>query len=912
MTDQRNFIQVGINGEFDKRDPYVALSESQFVPFFQPVITLRTGQLAGFEVLARWQHPIEGIIAPVHFIAMAERDGWIGELNRQILPKAFAAVAAISDELTLAINVSPLQLRDPSLPEQFCTMASENGFSMSRLIVEITESALIDDLAGATRIVSELKAMGCKLALDDFGTGYSSLLHLQSLPFDELKVDRSFVSSMIDKRESRKIVSAVVGLGQSLSLITVAEGIETQEQAELMLVLGCELGQGYFFGRPMPTEQLAASVFTPRAPIVTSNLSPWKTLPSADRSVSPSQRLAQLRAVYDGAPVGLAFIDHNLRYLNLNKRLADMNGATVEAHLGNQVSEMIPHLFPQVEPYLHRALKGEVLEDVEAQLPDSQTTRLISYQPALDESGEVIGVAIAVTDITERKRTQEALKISEAYYRNAVELDPHLLWIMDPQGRNLDISPRWDNATGLLKPQTNDHEWLASVHPDDVQTTVQAITHSRDTKSPIDVQYRAADATGGWRWKRSKGSPRFDIKGNIVCWYGSVQEIDEPSQPREKVAVSRANTSASQELPGVSLPVGLVEEERRLRALLDLEILDTPAEAEFNDLVDLASEICAAPISLVSLVADRRQWFKASIGVAACETPIEVSFCAHAIKQRGIFVVEDATSDERFRDNPLVVGDPEIRFYAGVPLYAEGGAAIGTLCVADTTPRTLSARQAKALAILGQQVQARLELRSERKKHLKAAADSGKLTQQLQVSDQTLLEANSRLEQLATTDAITGLLNRRAFEIKVYAEFANAKRKVRALSLLVIEIDDYKKRTDEFGHAAGEEALRHVGEVLRKTIRAVDCAARIGGEEFAVVLPETSLEKARILAKRVQALLGLGAADFPRFSVSIGISSLEAAMPDCDALFAEAKLTMYKAKRAGKDLSVVHESRHVA
>ena len=113
MADQQELLQVGISRESNKRDPYVALNESQFVPFFQPLITLRTGQLSGFEVLARWQHPTEGIIPPIHFIAIAERDGWIGELNRQILPKAFAAVAAISDELTLAINVSPVQRTRP-------------------------------------------------------------------------------------------------------------------------------------------------------------------------------------------------------------------------------------------------------------------------------------------------------------------------------------------------------------------------------------------------------------------------------------------------------------------------------------------------------------------------------------------------------------------------------------------------------------------------------------------------------------------------------------------------------------------------------------------------------------------------------------------------------------------------------
>lgn len=251
---------------------YRALNEHQFIPFFQPLTTLRTGQLTGFEVLTRWQHPKEGIIPPNRFIGIAEQDGWIDKLTWQILEKAFAAASAIPEHLTLSVNISPFQLRDRCVPEKIRTIAKHAGFSLSRLIVEMTESALIDNLKCVKAMMSELKGMGCKLALDDFGTGYASLLHLQSLPFDELKVDQSFVSSISTKRESLKIVSAVVGLGQSLGLTTVAEGIETQEQAEMMLRLGCELGQGYFYGRPIPEAELAASVLARRRKLVTQTM----------------------------------------------------------------------------------------------------------------------------------------------------------------------------------------------------------------------------------------------------------------------------------------------------------------------------------------------------------------------------------------------------------------------------------------------------------------------------------------------------------------------------------------------------------------------------------------------------------------------------------------------------------------
>ena len=903
MTDNVKSLHLTVGRVLpDEQDARRALNESQFVPFFQPLITLRTGQLAGFEVLARWQHPIEGFIPPVHFIAMAEQGGWIDELTRQILKKAFAAAAAIPDHLTLAINISPFQLLNLQLPKRIQRIAKDAAFDLARLTVEITESAIIDNLQSAAAIVTELKAMGCKLALDDFGTGYSSLHHLQSLPFDELKVDRTFVSSMTEKRESRKIVSAVVGLGQSLSLLTVAEGIETQEQAEMMLWLGCELGQGYFYGRPMPEKYLADCISARAEHFHARTLSASSNNRGFNLDITPSQRFAQLQAVYDGAPVGLAFVDQRLRYVNLNKKLADMNGASVEDHLGRAICEVVPEYFPQVEPYLRRALGGEPVLDIEAVFSRTGRTRLTSYQPAFDEAGEVIGVSISVVDITERKRIENALQASELHYRSMVELSPQALWVMDPQGRNLHVTPRWNKATGLMNAGNTEHRWLKNIHPDDLRKTVRAIAASRRTGSSIDVRYRVRDGEGAWTWKRSRGAPRFDAQGNIVCWYGSVEDVADPGMHVEEIQTSEVITDLLLRVPA----------ERRHQALLDLDILDTPPEAEFDDLVALASEICGAPISLVSLVDIERQWFKASIGFSESETPIEVSFCAHAIERTGLFLVEDASKDERFKDNPLVLNHPRIRFYAGTPLYAGDGVAVGTLCVLDTQPRKLSPGQAKALAILGHQVQARMELRHERRRMLRAVEANHDLTTQLENSNKVLEQANSQLERLATIDSLTNMLNRRAFEDRIATAFSQALRKHRLLSVLVIDVDDLKKRNDQFGHNAGDNALRHIGEVLGKVIRAGDSAARIGGEEFAIILPETNLEQAAMVAKRIQELLQLSDPHFPPITLSVGIACIETTMANWEVLLSQADQAMYEAKQKGKNRIVAWEARDVA
>jgi PAS domain S-box-containing protein len=412
-----------------------ALENGEFLPYFQPQVQLRSGKLTGFEVLARWNHATKGIIPPDDFIPLAERDGWIHALTYQILTKAFRSAVPLPSTLQLSVNISPIQLRDRSLAKQFEEVASLTGFSLERVMVEITESAMTDNLAQARLIVEELKELGCKLTLDDFGTGYSSLRHLQSLPFDELKVDKSFVISMVQKRDSRKIVAAVVGLGQSLGLTTVAEGVESHEQAEMLLWLGCDIGQGWLFGRPEPADSLSTVLSAPRQKVATSIAFPWKNLSIGGMEGLPAQKLAQLQAVYDGAPVGLGFLDRGLRYVNLNRQLAEMEGHSVEEYLGRTAQEMVPNLYPKFEPYIRRALQGEAIAGFEISVPatgtSGATTSLVSYQPARDEAGEVVGVSVAVLDFTARKQAEEKLR----QYERVVEGLEEMIVVIDREYR---------------------------------------------------------------------------------------------------------------------------------------------------------------------------------------------------------------------------------------------------------------------------------------------------------------------------------------------------------------------------------------------------------------------------------------------------------------------------------------------
>jgi diguanylate cyclase (GGDEF)-like protein len=238
----RNLIEAGLRE---------GIPAGQFVPYYEPQVDLETGGLIGFEVLARWNHPTRGLIAPDHFIPVAEECGLIGDLSVSVMRRAFQEARDWDRSLTLSVNISPAQLKDPWLAQKIVKLLVETGFPANRLEIEITESSLFQNLSLAQSIVSSLKNQGIRLALDDFGTGYSSLAHLRALPFDRIKIDRSFVTSINRDPESAAIVNAISRLGESLNLPITAEGIEDESIRKRLADLGCHKGQGWHFGKPM-------------------------------------------------------------------------------------------------------------------------------------------------------------------------------------------------------------------------------------------------------------------------------------------------------------------------------------------------------------------------------------------------------------------------------------------------------------------------------------------------------------------------------------------------------------------------------------------------------------------------------------------------------------------------------------
>jgi EAL domain-containing protein (putative c-di-GMP-specific phosphodiesterase class I) len=197
------------------------------------------------------------MVSPGEFVPVAEQCGVIGAMTERLLLRGCRAAVTWPDDVVLSVNLSPRQVFDRTLVDMIRNALRQTGLPPHRLDLELTESALVGDLAAARNVLAELKALGVRLSLDDFGTGYSSLAHLQALPFDKLKIDAGFVRAMAGDADSRKIVAAVVGLGHSLGLPTVAEGVETEAQLETLRQLGCDVGQGWLFGAATPEAKAA-------------------------------------------------------------------------------------------------------------------------------------------------------------------------------------------------------------------------------------------------------------------------------------------------------------------------------------------------------------------------------------------------------------------------------------------------------------------------------------------------------------------------------------------------------------------------------------------------------------------------------------------------------------------------------
>jgi diguanylate cyclase (GGDEF)-like protein len=319
----------------------------------------------------------------------------------------------------------------------------------------------------------------------------------------------------------------------------------------------------------------------------------------------------------------------------------------------------------------------------------------------------------------------------------------------------------------------------------------------------------------------------------------------------------------------------LYDEPARLAALQRLAVLDSEPEEPFENVVALVRAVLGVPIAAVSLIDEDRQWFKARIGIEPTETPRDISFCTYTIQQREPLVVTDTTRDPRFAANPLVTGQPGVRSYAGIPLRTSDGYNVGSLCAVDTQARDFSAAEVAILDKFARIVVADLELR-----------------------------------RIAGKDQLTGALTRRGFIERVDQEIARFQRYGRPASLAMIDIDHFKAINDTHGHAVGDAVLREVARLLRMEARPNDLLGRLGGEEFALLMPETGGRAGYLAAERLRKVVASAQIEAaPDMQVAItasfGVAELIPGFAAPESWFAATDVLLYAAKRRGRNRCVV-------
>ncbi|WP_395395706.1 sensor domain-containing diguanylate cyclase [Novosphingobium sp. BL-8A] len=315
----------------------------------------------------------------------------------------------------------------------------------------------------------------------------------------------------------------------------------------------------------------------------------------------------------------------------------------------------------------------------------------------------------------------------------------------------------------------------------------------------------------------------------------------------------------------------LNDEPGRLAALQRLEVLDTAPEEPFENVVSLVRTVLGVPMAAVTLIDQDRQWFKARSGLGVSETPRNVSFCTHAIRQSEPFLIDDARLDNRFADNPFVIGDPNVRSYAGIPLLTPDGYNVGVLCAIDDKVRTFTPGEVDILANFARIVMNELQLR-----------------------------------HIAERDQLTGALTRRGFIEKAEQEIARFRRYHRPCCLALVDIDHFKAVNDTYGHPAGDAVLREMVATVVGASRPVDLLGRLGGEEFAVLLPETEAFEALQAVERFRetlAGLAIPLADgrVIHITASFGIAPLSDAVETVEEWIAAADGPLYAAKRGGRN-----------
>lgn len=504
-----------------------AILQCRIVPAFQPVVRLADGGLVGFEVLARWQDEALGQVPPDAFIPVAQSAGMLGRLTCDLVEAACGAACAWPGRFYLAFNVPPSMLEDEAAIDALLASVVRTGFPLARIGVEMTEVESGQDEVAIRHTARRLQSQQVKVVLDDFGTGFSSLARLHKFHFEAIKIDGSFVRRIEHDIGSRRIVSAIVGLAHSLQAVVVAECVETAEQSAFLKRLGCDHAQGWLFGRPMPATQVVE--WLEGATVAPRQLEP--------PPIPLHLRQHQTAALYEHAPVGLGFVGVDKRLLAANQKFYPMLGRSPWESVGQPLDAIYgAGTAESIDGRLDALLAGGPPLEIEWQRPDTQDTCLLFHHRVEDDDGSLLGLSAISIDITRRRRIEDALRASEAHFRDALGISPTVLWVADAEGTLTYISPLPEEPDLAFTERLG--RWYAKMPPEDRERVHREWLAHLPSARPFTTRFRIRTPGAPEQWVRSHATPQI-VDGRVTQWVGAFTNISREVMLEAELADAR-------------------------------------------------------------------------------------------------------------------------------------------------------------------------------------------------------------------------------------------------------------------------------------------------------------------------------------------------------------------------------------
>jgi len=521
-----------------ERELRKAIQQEELVVHFQPKVDLQLGTIRGFEALVRWKHPEKGMIAPGEFIPLAEETGLIVPIGDWVLRKACTQLKQLHDTTdrtsTVSVNLSVRQFYQPNLIQKIKLILEETGLAPCYLEIEITESMMID-AQHALKIVSELKELGLKISLDDFGTGYSSLHYLKKFPIDIIKIDQSFIRDCLTDSNNETIVKTIIAMSHQLKLEVISEGVETKEQLIFLQQNHCNMAQGYLFSRPIPFDELT-KVFEEIeqmvpdmgiAPEILNQRYLQKALLDAQSELQETIRLQQgmtIRVKQQEEKLILTFCDGELLY---------RMGFTPEQVIGKDLFEILAPNSDQVMiEHFQRAFKGEPNVTYESEY---NGIHYLASLRAIQRGGQIVEVISSCVDISDRKRAQEALTLSEQKYQLIAENMSDLIRVVSSDGVVQYASPSHKTVLGYSPEELEGIRTYPFIHPDDWSLVQTAHYDLLSSAVPSQIEMRHKHAEGHWVHVEAKGTPILDDNGAVQSVIIVAREITSRKQTEENL-----------------------------------------------------------------------------------------------------------------------------------------------------------------------------------------------------------------------------------------------------------------------------------------------------------------------------------------------------------------------------------------